>query len=857
MEGEDDMDSLFAGMDFVNPLDAESPLSFQPSFSAPLDLNDFSDQIQLPKESLTLTPETKYEGSGKPKIGSINTILAAYDSASVKTQPSLGSLPSFHKQSSDASKPGVRRKRRSVKIGYGRSTADDADEVRSVSGQDETASNGSAADDHSTGLPEVMSATQDGISAAGHKALVFSVTNGDHYNNVTSAKDKEPFENIAVFAEPLDIADAELPISEDQVSHVSASAVKLDRKASSLGLDKGAVNYREDESREATPSKQEKTELTEVSPSSSQSTTVSKTENTKGPSLSSHSTIPEESLPMDNEGHVATAQTPVSEKAFSFATQERQSDDLEQHIKFPLGLPLDERLSFIKTAVSKNADCIQERIAAISQSRKGAAQTRRHIAEKISRASVEFKEVEEEMQAACEREDFEKAEQLDEALVLAQKAREAAMEEFIAAETEYDRYSSKMHEVIQLLIANEEEGFSLLEQLRQEAAETASHVTNDSQDVVKVKNEELAASEVSIKSEKEKLMLEVEKVEGAKMELSCTMENSVQEESEEKQRLVDERQIMLQELDALLAAVRLKEAQIAGHDEKIGDLEHKINNRVSGLEQERVKLEADLHELISGLDNLEKELESLDEKKKQVEAEGICAHEAAEKLLELSSLAKAEAQKLQDSLLVRKTAAKTVLSSKEKRLSLAAQEKQHVEDAHGLRDRSSSLRTSLQELASEKVKLQQELLSFNQQTSSIEKRLPEIEAEKKLAAGSRNFKEAGRLAAEAKAFLSSKEQVMAELKRVTEELQVLEQELESHARDLTELESQLQEKEKEAAKARYERLRLLAAATRDERDAASELEDFEEAKSLDVEAAAADKEADEIQQEFGFDSAAC
>ncbi|KAI5081474.1 hypothetical protein GOP47_0004657 [Adiantum capillus-veneris] len=846
MEREDDMDSLFAGMEFVNPLDAESPLSPQHSSPAPLDLNSFSDQIQLSRE---LPTDPKPEASDKANIDSI---LAAYDSARTKVQPSMVSLPTLHKQGSDASKPGVRRKRRSVKIGYGRSNPDDADEVRSASGQDETASNGSAVDEQSSGFLEVISAPQDGISASRNKSLISSITNGDlhvvSFGGV-DAKHEEPFENLTVFTERLDIAEAELPISKD---------VSL-----GLSLDDDVVLLREAESGGAIILRKESPEYS---------------------SLSLQPTLPDECLRMDDvdpsvevvtiqtpssertfeegvvtiqtpsiEEGVVMIQTPSSERASDFASQERHIDAINLQIKVPLHLTIEERFSFIRTALSMNAECIQKRISTISQSRKAAAQKRRQVREIVTRSTLEFKEVEEEIQAACEREDFEKAEQLDEALVLAQKAKEAAMEEFIAVEAEYDKYASNMHEEVQLLITSEEEGFSLLEQLRQDAADTAKDRRKDSEDVVKIRTEELLANEVNIKVEKEKLMLEIQKVEDAKMELSCRIKSSVHGESKEKQRLEEERHVLLQELDALLAAVRLKETQIAEHDKKIGDLEKKINNSVTGLEQEKVKMEAVLYELASDLDHLDRESKSLDERRKQVEAEGICAQEAAQKLLELSSIVKAEAEKLQDAILVRKAAAKVALSSKEKRLSLATQEKQHVEDANCFRDQTSSLRTSLQELASEKVKLQQESLSATQQISSIEKRLPEVEAEKKLAAGSRNFKEAGRLAAEAKALLSNKERKVAESRRVTKDLQVLEQELEIRTKDLTDLESQLRTKEKTAAKARYERLRLLAAATRDERDAASELEDFEEAKSLDVEAAAADKEADDIQNEFGFD----
>eukprot|EP00250_Pteridium_aquilinum_P003077 c13407_g1_i1 orf=447-3056(-) len=864
MAGDDDMDSLFAGMDFVNTLsfsDAEaSAPSSPPPLSTPLDLHDFSETQHTDLTPTSLTDIQKSldnsDQKAKPHSSDIDSILAAYNSTSTKVQPSMVRLPSLSKQSPDASKPGVRRKRRSMKIGYGRSAVDDADEVRSVSTQDETASNGSTIDEQSIGLPELISVTHDGIAVGRHETMISSMRNGengDHRDifvtsDVHDANHEEPFDNLTALTEPIDV---DLHTSEVQTldlgmacsnpddvsesSHVPAVALKAsETKAAGLDL--------ADDEAELGEAMALKKDSSEVSFELPQSENASKTP-------------PSDNI--DQDLQAANAPSIKSTIASNTLGPESDTDVLELEINVPLGLSMEEKLGFIKEAVATNAHCIQRRIASISQARKSAAQKRRQMAEKMSRTSANFKEVEEEIQAACEREDFEKADELDEALVLAETAREAALEEFRAVETEYDKYSSKMEEVIQMQITNEEESFLLLERLGQDAADAADHLKKDSEDEGRTKIDALATEEVAFKLEKEKLMLEVQKVEEAKSLLTSTIESSIQTESEEKQTLVEERQVLLEELDALLAAVRLKETQIAEQDKRLGDLEEKINSRVAGFQKEGTELETNLQNLKSELDNLEKESEGLEARKVQVEAEVVQAQEAAEKLLELSTIAKLEAQKLQDSLLVRKAAAQTAQSSKEKRLSLAAQEKQHVEDVHGLRNQSSSLRTTLQDIASEKMKLHQELLVANQQMSSIEKRVPELEAEKKLAAGSRNFKEAGRLAAEAKALLSSKEKLVSEVKRVTAGLQALDQELESHMSELSELEDQLQLKEREAAMARYERLRLLAMATRDERDAAAELEDSEEAKSLDVEAEAADREADEIKKQYGLNSDVC
>jgi len=140
----------------------------------------------------------------------------------------------------------------------------------------------------------------------------------------------------------------------------------------------------------------------------------------------------------------------------------------------------------------------------------------------------------------------------------------------------------------------------------------------------------------------------------------------------------------------------------------------------------------------------------------------------------------------------------------------------------------------------------------------IDKRVAELEAEKKVAAAARNFKEAGRVASEAKSLAAEKEEQQIQMEIFTAELGQIEEAINETTQKLQEFEMLISSKEKEAAVAQFQRLRLVSAAALAERSAALELGDVEEAKVLLAEAEAADSEAKQLQlahniseEEFG------
>ena len=207
---------------------------------------------------------------------------------------------------------------------------------------------------------------------------------------------------------------------------------------------------------------------------------------------------------------------------------------------------------------------------------------------------------------------------------------------------------------------------------------------------------ELAAEEEAAKLKKKKLMLEIRIVEEAKSELGNVINSSIETELQEKSNLMKKRQALVEELDALLAAVKIKEEEIAEHDKQIGDLDENISSRVAGFEKESLELGTELQNLLSSLESLERELEDLGAQRTKADNEMTQAQAEEEKLLDLSSTVKIESQKLQDAISVRKNIAQTALVSKEKRLKLASEEKQLVEVVQSLKNQSISLRTAIQ-----------------------------------------------------------------------------------------------------------------------------------------------------------------
>lgn len=535
----------------------------------------------------------------------------------------------------------------------------------------------------------------------------------------------------------------------------------------------------------------------------------------------------------------------------------RQSDhqpiSVEPTGESPRGHSIEKNLVDIKDRLSMKLKELQEKAASISISRKAAAQRRRQAAEEVSIASNKYKEIEKELEDACEREDFERAESLSESLLTVENSKEAALNTFRSAEADCDSMVLKMQEILELQVAVEEEGICLLQSLRKEAIDTADTLIKEAENTAAKEMEKWLIEKEALELKKLEADIELKVIEDVDAKLRESIDDSVREDMDEKKILFNTRETLMQELQHLLALVKAKEEEISENDMQIQCVEKRISDTVSKFEDKLIGTKEKSKELQCVLGQLQTNSEILSMKKVEVDQLLTSVDQKRENLVQLGNNAGDEARVLQELVDLRKLIVSSFLQSRENKVRLAEKEEQISQDVQGLRQQVAAARSSLQELSSAKANLNQEITSMKQKLLFIDKRGPELEAEKKVAAAARNFKEAGRVAAEAKALSLEKDVVSHNMERVLSDLQKLEEEIKGKVTALQEAESLIISKDRDAAMARCERLRLVAASAREEWSAALEVEDIEEAENLLAEAEAADSEADKLQEACNFD----
>ena len=122
-------------------------------------------------------------------------------------------------------------------------------------------------------------------------------------------------------------------------------------------------------------------------------------------------------------------------------------------------------LSFehVNAQISEKLNHARELVASVSTARKDSIRRRRKAAENVNLASIKHRELEKELEEACEAEDFERAERVSESLAAAEREKQAFLIALRDAEADSNDIDSEMHEALQAQIAAEEQCVSLLD----------------------------------------------------------------------------------------------------------------------------------------------------------------------------------------------------------------------------------------------------------------------------------------------------------------------------------------------------------------------------------------------------------
>ncbi|KNA12171.1 hypothetical protein SOVF_128450, partial [Spinacia oleracea] len=359
--------------------------------------------------------------------------------------------------------------------------------------------------------------------------------------------------------------------------------------------------------------------------------------------------------------------------------------------------------------------------------------------------------------------------------------------------------------------------------------------------------DEWVMSVEAVETKKLELEIESQLVNGVHTSLTDSIEHLVENDVKEKEILCAKKKVLTQELEELLCMVQEKEAEIAKNNSEIEAADKKIAEVTAGFKDLQIGIDSKFENLQIVLSQKESECQALSERKEEIDYLLSQGKNRERELRKLAMGCEHEANMYKENLRLRKALVISVLKVREEKSRLAQTEEKIVADSQMLKQEISVARVNLQELSSKKSSIQQECAATKQRMLFIDKRVPELEAEKKVAASARNFKEAARIASEAKSLMAEKEILQSKMEESVSELGKIEEGIDETTRKLNEYEELVSSKEKEAAVARFQRLRLISAAVSCERSAALELGDLEEANVLLAEAEAADSEAKQLQ----------
>ncbi|WOG98352.1 hypothetical protein DCAR_0417693 [Daucus carota subsp. sativus] len=516
---------------------------------------------------------------------------------------------------------------------------------------------------------------------------------------------------------------------------------------------------------------------------------------------------------------------------------------------------IERRFEKIRSEIMENLKRARERVDSVSQMRKECIRRRRKAAEDLSMASTKYRELERQLEEACEAEDFEMADRLSDSLASADSEKEMLAVALRDADAECDAVDVKMQGVLDLQIAAEEECVSLLQRFSMDAAKDADLVLRNAE---LMSSKEINQWDSSVElAEVKRMELDAESfiVNEARLALNESVDHLVEDEKRELEILHREKEVLTDELERLLALVKQKESEIKENESSIEKVEKRITNAVSSFQEAQSSINAKYNNLLSELSQMELQNESLSRKKEEVDECFSQEQGRAAKIQNLAKTSADEANMYQEVAVLRKKLIQFILRTREHKLMLAKTGDKLTEDVQMLKQDISNGRASLQELSTTKTSIQQEIESFKQRLLFIDKRIPELEAEKKVAASVRNFKEAARLAAEVKALCVEKEGIQTKMEGALSELGKFEGEILDTVNRLQDTEAHLLSKEKELAMTRFQILLLIAGAATSEKSAALQLGDVEEGEILLGEAEVAESEARKLQSTYNFKEA--
>jgi len=205
----------------------------------------------------------------------------------------------------------------------------------------------------------------------------------------------------------------------------------------------------------------------------------------------------------------------------------------------------------------------------------------------------------------------------------------------------------------------------------------------------------LSSSE-ALEVKKMELEIESQFMNEARLELNNTIEHSIQDDKREKEILCKRKDVLMGELDQLLALVKQKEKEIADNDSNLEAVENKINKVVSGFKEMQSSINVKYDKLQSVLEQVKLETETLALKKGEIDNLLTQEEEMGGILRKFARISTEEAEGYREIVKLRKSLMSSILKSREDKLTLAENEEKLSGDVKLFQQEVSAARASLQ-----------------------------------------------------------------------------------------------------------------------------------------------------------------
>lgn len=232
--------------------------------------------------------------------------------------------------------------------------------------------------------------------------------------------------------------------------------------------------------------------------------------------------------------------------------------------------------------------------------------------------------------------------------------------------------------------------------ISQEASNNADLVLKAAEELSSTETDKWLSSTEALEAKKMELEFESHIIDEAGFVLNTSIETSVEDDKKEKECLCKKKDILMDQLEKLLALVKEKEQEIAQNDCDIQQVEEKIANVLSGFGEMQSTIHAKSSNLQEALSQINLESEALSAKKTEIDDVLTQEQERGTKLRELARSSAEEAEAYQQVAALRKSLMSSILKSREDKVRLAKTEEKLSEDVQMLQQDVSAARTSLQ-----------------------------------------------------------------------------------------------------------------------------------------------------------------